>query len=307
MIYCVRAGSRPRNQRLLERIFITVRPAFCPRQPPVGTLGWCENRLMKSILDDGAGPSTVLVTAHPDDEAMFFAPSLLCLSSLSRIHVLCLSTGDFEGKGPVRKRELPLACVHLGVPPERVVVIDDPRLRDGPDTHWSPAHVATVVQRMLRESGARRILTFDCHGISGHANHIAAHRGVRHLMRAGVQEPLHVYELLSTSKFRIHLGIVDALVTRAWLWIKSAFFWLVSLAWAQQLFTGHQVGSIRRQKECSQASVVWTFAPPPWRALQAVHAAMRAHRSQYVWYRRLYVLTSRFVFLNTLVSVRPGS
>ena len=34
----------------------------------------------------------------------------------------------------------------------------------------------------------------------------------------------------------------------------------------------------------------------PWRC----HAAMRCHASQYVWFRRLYVLTSRYVFCNTL-------
>ena len=30
------------------------------------------------------------------------------------------------------------------------------------------------------------------------------------------------------------------------------------------------------------------------------HRAMREHASQYVWYRRLYVLFSRYVFVNTL-------
>ena len=34
----------------------------------------------------------------------------------------------------------------------------------------------------------------------------------------------------------------------------------------------------------------------PWRC----HRAMRAHATQYVWYRKLYVLTSRYVCVNTL-------
>ena len=38
----------------------------------------------------------------------------------------------------------------------------------------------------------------------------------------------------------------------------------------------------------------------PWRC----HQAMRAHASQYVWYRRLYVAFSRYVFVNVLLEMR---
>ena len=42
----------------------------------------------------------LLVTAHPDDEAMFFVPTILALQARSvRVHVLCLSTGEFDGLG----------------------------------------------------------------------------------------------------------------------------------------------------------------------------------------------------------------
>jgi N-acetylglucosaminylphosphatidylinositol deacetylase len=39
-----------------------------------------------------------LLTAHPDDECMFFGPTLTYLQTFSpktRIHVLCLSTGKY--------------------------------------------------------------------------------------------------------------------------------------------------------------------------------------------------------------------
>lgn len=38
----------------------------------------------------------------------------------------------------------------------------------------------------------------------------------------------------------------------------------------------------------------------PWR----VHAAMVAHASQYVWYRRLFVVFSRYTFLNTITKIQ---
>jgi LmbE family N-acetylglucosaminyl deacetylase len=38
-------------------------------------------------------PDALLVIAHPDDECMFFGPSLLGMRSIYRWRVLCLSTG----------------------------------------------------------------------------------------------------------------------------------------------------------------------------------------------------------------------
>lgn len=42
----------------------------------------------------GGGGRTLLVTAHPDDEAMFFAPTVLALGRLGhRLRLLCFSAG----------------------------------------------------------------------------------------------------------------------------------------------------------------------------------------------------------------------
>ncbi len=42
----------------------------------------------------GAGIRAVVVTAHPDDECMFFAPTIIRLVELNAsVHVLCLSAG----------------------------------------------------------------------------------------------------------------------------------------------------------------------------------------------------------------------
>jgi hypothetical protein len=41
----------------------------------------------------------LLVIAHPDDEAMFFSPTLLTMRQLNiEVHVLCLSTGAHRPK-----------------------------------------------------------------------------------------------------------------------------------------------------------------------------------------------------------------
>ena len=238
---------------------------------------------------DGCGDGLLVVTAHPDDEAMFFAPALLCLgegASGLRIHLLCLSTGNYDGLGAQRRQELPKACMRLGVSSERVVVRDEVDIYDDPHAHWPAARVAAIVESELRRLGIQRVLTFDAHGVSGHANHVDVHYGVRHLVLTAAADAaarssdasgrtrghLCAYELRSVGLARRLLGLLEALVT------------LLTHALLQR----------------GRPPLVDCFVGRPWAAAWAVHCAMREHASQYVWFRRLYVLTSRYVFLNTL-------
>jgi LmbE family N-acetylglucosaminyl deacetylase len=43
---------------------------------------------------------------------------------------------------------------------------------------WPEALVAQLVGSSARATQAHAVLTFDAHGVSGHANHAATHRGV---------------------------------------------------------------------------------------------------------------------------------
>ena len=70
----------------------------------------------------------LLVTAHPDDEAMFFAPTILSLSrkpSLGLYH-LCLSSGNADGLGVIRKTELSNSLDVLGIHPDKRWIFDHP-------------------------------------------------------------------------------------------------------------------------------------------------------------------------------------
>lgn len=69
----------------------------------------------------------LIVTAHPDDEVMFFAPTVLALTSLGvQVHALCLSIGNAENLGGIRQQELFASYAALGVPSDQVQSIDDP-------------------------------------------------------------------------------------------------------------------------------------------------------------------------------------
>lgn len=70
----------------------------------------------------------LLVTAHPDDEAMFFAPTILSLTprrNISFFHV-CLSTGNADGLGSTRKTELGYSLDILGVSRRSRWLLDHP-------------------------------------------------------------------------------------------------------------------------------------------------------------------------------------
>ena len=78
------------------------------------------------LLDESRCKSVLLVTAHPDDESMFFSPFALRLKELGiRVRLLCVSAGDFYGAGRVRRKELINACQVLGIPKENVIVWED--------------------------------------------------------------------------------------------------------------------------------------------------------------------------------------
>lgn len=70
-----------------------------------------------------------LLIAHPDDEAMFFAPTVLALTRPdlgNHVKILCLSSGDAAGLGETRKRELVNSGLRLGLRRgEDVYVVDD--------------------------------------------------------------------------------------------------------------------------------------------------------------------------------------
>lgn len=63
----------------------------------VSLLGWAYFSLayFQKVLPFSQHNHVVILTAHPDDECMFFGPTITSLRTLTktRISVLCLSTG----------------------------------------------------------------------------------------------------------------------------------------------------------------------------------------------------------------------
>ncbi|KAM6372802.1 N-acetylglucosaminyl-phosphatidylinositol de-N-acetylase isoform 5-T8 [Pluvialis apricaria] len=126
------------------------------------------------------GVRALLVTAHPDDEAMFFAPTVLGLGRAgARPAVLCCSAGNYYNQGEIRKKELEQSCFLLGVPASNVTVIDHRDLPDNPAVEWDTRLLAAFVLKHIEANNINLVVTFDAGGVSGHANHISLYTALR--------------------------------------------------------------------------------------------------------------------------------
>ena len=68
--------------------------------------------------------SVLLITAHPDDECMFFTPSIRkFIEKGFRVDLLCLSDGNFDVMGGERMVELRKSAKVLGI--NSVTIIKD--------------------------------------------------------------------------------------------------------------------------------------------------------------------------------------
>ncbi|KAI1172953.1 putative deacetylase LmbE-like domain-containing protein [Nemania sp. FL0916] len=249
-----------------------------------------------------------LLIAHPDDEAMFFAPTVLALTrpeSGNHVKILCLSTGNADGLGETRRRELVKSALLLGLRHESdVLVIDSPDFPDSMTTTWDKDGISKLlsssfVPRSANASGAARdeaptaaidvLITFDGSGISSHPNHISLYHGARAFIQAllranpGWASPVDLYTLTSVGIVRKYTSFLDTLATLATVLFRGSEARRPSdqgnpgtLINMSSLFGGHEsYGTARR-------------------------AMTEAHRSQMVWFRWGWILMSRYMVINDL-------
>ncbi|KAN0066230.1 N-acetylglucosaminyl-phosphatidylinositol de-N-acetylase [Thecaphora frezii] len=232
-------------------------------------------------------PRSVLVlTAHPDDEVMFFAPSILALAGAGvQIFSLCLSTGNADGLGAVRARELIDAYSMLGVPGDRVTALEDEKLQDGMATYWDPDYISDKVEHHLAGlgQGIEALITFDAVGVSSHANHKACYQASLRLRDRGTVEA--VYTLQSPSLAAKYLSLPLATL--------EALLSLPCSGRTAALST--EVESVVDRLPVSICTL-----SSPWAYGRSV-AAMRQHTSQLVWFRYFYIALSKLMYGNLLV------
>lgn len=128
----------------------------------------------------------LLLIAHPDDESMFFGPTIDRLSrqtagaadSQSPPLVIAVATlGERGGDPEVRRKEMEGLCKSIGVP------VYFMRQGDGAASRMSMA-AYTIPLFLLTKRTA--ILTFDREGVSAHADHKECYHAALLLHRLGV-------------------------------------------------------------------------------------------------------------------------
>ncbi|CAK7219027.1 N-acetylglucosaminyl-phosphatidylinositol de-N-acetylase [Sporothrix bragantina] len=256
-----------------------------------------------------------LLIAHPDDEAMFFAPSVLALTrpeTGNHVKILCLSSGNAAGLGETRKRELVKSAMALGLRDEDdVFVVDSPDFQDSMTNEWDSQTIATLLAKAFTPGAAASakkdepiktsidvLLTFDGQGVSGHPNHISLYRGARRFVAALVQgkpgwrPPVDLYTLTSVSLLRKYTWVLDLLPTLgAWSWqLRAASKGATATAKAT---TREHPAALVYLADLNPSATGGGLGTA-WRAMTT------AHQSQMVWFRYGWIALSRYMVINDL-------
>ncbi|CAL5394397.1 unnamed protein product [Camellia sinensis] len=111
---------------------------------------------------------------------MFFTPTINYLTSRGHnLHIVCISTGNADGMGNIRKEELYQASAVLKVPLQQVKILDHPGLQDGFGKVWRCDLLARIIEEEILSHAIDLIITFDNYGVSGHCNHRDVNQGIR--------------------------------------------------------------------------------------------------------------------------------
>lgn len=328
----------------------------------------------------------LLVVAHPDDECLFFSPTLLNLllpryvnitelepgflnstSNSTRSsspsdqydqithpinqtllttpigHILSLSSGNADGLGLKRTREMRASCWAFGIISDHCIVIDHPELPDSMSVWWPEEKIAEFVKLYVELWKIDLVITFDHHGVSGHANHRAIAAAISRIVHTDHTFPMTMMlkssSLISkySSLFSLPITLYQHHQTR-----KSL------LPTFQRPLLHPSRDSERLSKLVSKTLSHFNASEPPFEPLtpsnlsiplittdqnqtdfgnfritdhnlsthhtiflstvQQYYEGRRSfnqHLSQNVWFRRLWLLFSKYMWINELKRVVP--
>nr|XP_046162632.1 N-acetylglucosaminyl-phosphatidylinositol de-N-acetylase [Oncorhynchus gorbuscha] len=228
----------------------------------------CRDKQIKSSQTSDV--RALFLTAHPDDECMFFAPAILRLVELNAsVHLLCLSQGNYYNQGFQRREELLDSCAVLGIPASQVTIHDCKELPDDPNVEWSISMASSLILKHIRAHSINLVLTFDGRGVSGHSNHTAIYKAVSYLASIGnIPDDCSLLSLLTIGVLRKYLSFLELPIS----WLLPSDLCCV-------------IGS----KGYIQAK-----------------RAMLCHRTQLLWFRYLYIWFSRYMIINTFQVIDQG-
>ncbi|SCU97222.1 LADA_0H05138g1_1 [Lachancea dasiensis] len=228
----------------------------------------CNNNVFERMfMGHGVVTSLNLVIAHPDDEVMFFAPTLLQLDQRLGhkipVRIFSLTDGGADGLGEVRTQELrECAKLLLRRKQPKVFVLN---FDDGMDEVWDLEKAASEVAAQVPDRNPI-FITFDDKGVSQHVNHISCYKAVQIL------------------KHKIPNGLFFRLLSKTLLPEKYSAF----------------LPALLRSFTCNEKLV---FVNSFSHYLLAFASMLNAHVSQMVWFRYGWWLFSCYVYVNELQAI----
>jgi len=229
----------------------------------------------------------LIVVAHPDDECLFFSPTILGLISRGKIgHILVLSKGNSLGLGPIREKELNGSCQKLGVDLSRCLSLNLTDLQDNFYRWWPKRNISEIVEKYIKQFQIDLVITFDRGGISGHLNHRSIAIGIEYYIANANRTPL-IYQISTVSSLFEYSSILDL--------FRTIIKFLPRLC--RSLFS--TIFPFLFSPPNNQRALFVSSPFGYFKGLKAFHA----HHSQVLWYRHIYTTFSRHMFINDLIKV----
>lgn len=179
------------------------------------------------------------------------------------------------------------ACKLLHIPAENITIINATQLQDDPSVSWKSQIIAKQILKQVHSLDIDVIITFDREGVSHHANHCA-------IFYSSIS--IYVASLLPEGKSHFnHNNLV----------LVDRFYHYFDLFYTGcRLFTLDSINLCRKYTFLFDLLIsmllsnYWSILN--WTDFRLVQKAMYEHHSQMVWFRRLYIIFSRYMIINTL-------
>ena len=279
---------------------------------------------LQSRLPTLRGKAVVLLIAHPDDEAMFFAPTVLGLTRRelgNHVQILCLSSGNyvsFSGDestdayplgnaaniGAIRKKEIVTSARILGLRSESDVhVIEDPSFPDSMSESWDSLKIAKLLDTFFVKTPSQGQRKNDREGmddgsaaasidvlITFDKDGVSGHPNHQSL-HAGAVEWIQGLSKQQESPVTLY-RLTSTNMVRKYLGLLDMPFTLLST------FLGSRLRAEEKDGNKSPDSLIFFNGFTNYRKSQ--NAMTEAHVSQMVWFRWGWIILSRYMVMNDL-------
>lgn len=247
--------------------------------------------------------SVYFIIGHPDDEVMFFSPSLIEITKKKHnndVKLICFSKGDAvdESFGKIRAEELKQSARIIGIESGNVIILDN--FKDGMNEHWSIEDINKSLINKIGTSPPNKkdviFITFDDQGVSNHPNHISLYYGTKHFFTKYYQKkyPSKLYGLKSLNFLEKYSF---TLLTNVELFIDQLFKFIINNV--LKLNINIDISFFSNNNHSSSSSIkVYSDL----NMLSVSYAAMAyGHFSQMVWFRYGWLIFSRYLTFNHLI------